>query len=475
MAPQSTECERCLHLLERVARLEERITCLYQIREDEKVIDSFILPDSNPLNVPDAPITDPQSPGDPALEGPDLRDMSLAPSASAVPDPMPVPPDIPTCPASSAAPFGADQTDLEVRVGPATATSVIAELDDTVPWLQLAEQWNREGARPKHPRETSTPGPWTLVGRKNHMGKHSHYAQQPAPPLATSNSFAVLGDVLHPLPCKTEAPVLPQQSSVPPSVSPQLASSKRNERLNLLKSAVRRHSMRRHSGCPPPLRPAPQTNPPPLPSPPQASCPPPLRPAPQSNTILPNADNRSPSPPSTTIIIGDSIIRHVSLHNAHTVVFPGATVAVITDRIQEVSTSFPDADSLIVHVGTNDIKKQQSELLKREFIQLFGVLKHLHYRITISGPTPMLGRGLERFSRLLSLNTWLQSACLTHNLNYINNFDIFWHRDNLFAVDGLHLNLAGARALSSNLLYGIQHFTTAPTGATQPADQSTNY
>ena len=442
MAPQSTECERCLRLLERVARLEERITCLYQIREDEKVIDSFILPDSNHPNVPDAPTTDSLSPGDPALEGLAPGDTGLTPPDPGVSDPIP----------------GADQTDLEVRFGPATTTSAMAELDDTVPWLQPAERWNREGARPKHLRQTSTPCPWTLVGRNKHKGKHSHGVQQPAPPLATSNSFAVLDDAFPPLPSRTEAPVLPQHSSAPPSVSPQLASNKRKERLDLLRSAVRRHAVRRQSECLP-------TTALQAPSP---------KPALQSNTVLPNADQLSPSPPST-IIIGDSIIRHVSFHNAHTVVFPGATVAVITDRIQEVTTSFPDADSLIVHVGTNDIKKQQSELLKREFIQLFGVLKHLHYRVSISGPTPTLGRGLGRFSRLLSLNTWLRSACLTYNLNYINNFDIFWQQVNLFAVDGLHLNFAGARALSSNLLYGIQHNTTAPIGATQPADRSVNY
>ena len=451
MAPQSTECEGCLRLLERVASLEERITCLYQIREDEKVIDSFILPDSNPLNVPDAPTTDSQSPGAPAPEGPAPRDVGLATPAPGVADPIPAPPDVPTCPASSAVPLGADQTDLEVRIGPATATSAMAELDDTVPWLQPTEQWRREGARPKHPHKTSTPGPWTLVGRNKHKGKLAHCVQQPAPPLATSNSFAALDDDFPPLPCKTDAPVLLRQSSVPPSVSPQSVSSKRNERLNLLKSAVRGHLVRRHSGCPLPLKPALQTN-----------------------TVIQNADQLSPSPPST-IIIGDSIIRHVSFNNAHTVVFPGATVALITDKIQEVTTSFPDTDSLIVHVGTNDIKKQQSELLKREFIKLFGVLKHLHYRVSISGPTPTLGRGLGRFSRLLSLNTWLRSACLTYNLNFIDNFDIFWHRENLFSVDGLHLNFAGARALSSNLLFGIQHPTTASIGATQPADRSVNY
>ena len=107
----------------------------------------------------------------------------------------------------------------------------------------------------------------------------------------------------------------------------------------------------------------------------------------------------SPAPPST-IIVGDSIIRNVSVHNACTVVFPGATVAVIIDNIQDVALSFPSAESLILHVGTNDVCKRDSEVLKSDF-NLFGLLKNLHYKVSISSPTPTAGCGNERFSRLL--------------------------------------------------------------------------
>ena len=133
--------------------------------------------------------------------------------------------------------------------------------------------------------------------------------------------------------------------------------------------------------------------------------------------------------------------------------------------------SHPDAETLVVHAGTNDVMKQQSELLKRDFMQLFSVLKNLHYSVSISGPTPPLPRrGIGYFSRVLSLNTWLQSACLANNIHFIDNFNLLWQHSNLYAVDGLHLNFAGAQILSSNLSYCIHHCTSHPMRVPQQAE-----
>lgn len=162
----------------------------------------------------------------------------------------------------------------------------------------------------------------------------------------------------------------------------------------------------------------------------------------------------APNTPSM-IIMGDSIVRNVAVHSGHTVVFPGATVADITAMIPEVAKSFPDAETLVLHIGTNDIRKRQSELLKSDFECLFVLLKHLHYSVHISGPTPTFNRGYGRFSRLLSLNTWLSSACCTYKMHFIDNFNLFWQRYDLYRADGLHLNSAGARRLSDNISYCI--------------------
>ncbi|CAI5682613.1 unnamed protein product [Oreochromis niloticus] len=179
--------------------------------------------------------------------------------------------------------------------------------------------------------------------------------------------------------------------------------------------------------------------------------------------------------PLSTLVLGDSIVRNVRMRGALTLSFPGATVVDIVDRIPNILASHPQANRLIIHIGTSDIPKQQSELLKLDFLQLFSLLGQLQVSAFISGPTPTCGRGIGRFSRLLGLNTWLSSACVSHGVGFINNFDAFWERRHLFGSDGLHLNAWGRRLLSANLVFGIQHSCTRPCHypkPTLPADLS---
>lgn len=61
-----------------------------------------------------------------------------------------------------------------------------------------------------------------------------------------------------------------------------------------------------------------------------------------------------------------------------------------------------------------------SEILKRDFGLLLEKPSNCQSQhVFISGPIPTLGRGMECFSRLLSLNTWLASACHTHGIKVL--------------------------------------------------------
>lgn len=106
------------------------------------------------------------------------------------------------------------------------------------------------------------------------------------------------------------------------------------------------------------------------------------------------------------LIIGDSIIRNLRKKFAKTLCFPGATVNYLPEKIPGLLENYPTATKLVVHVGTNNISRQQSELLKHDLFRLFKLLKdHPRKSFFISGPIPTLGRGMGRFSRLLSLHT----------------------------------------------------------------------
>uniref|UniRef100_A0A3B4VND8 Uncharacterized LOC111239487 n=1 Tax=Seriola dumerili TaxID=41447 RepID=A0A3B4VND8_SERDU len=176
----------------------------------------------------------------------------------------------------------------------------------------------------------------------------------------------------------------------------------------------------------------------------------------------PKLCHTSPSFPLSPLLIGDSIVRNVRLGGGNSVSFPEATVLEIKDKLPDVIRFHPEADTVIIHAGFNDICKEESEVLKLHFLRLFDSVKQFHLSVFISGPTPTCGRGMGQFSRLLALNTWLSSVCDTHGLGFIDNFNVFWLRRHLFLADGFHLNNAGRRSLANNILYNIQHAYIPP-------------
>lgn len=71
--------------------------------------------------------------------------------------------------------------------------------------------------------------------------------------------------------------------------------------------------------------------------------------------------------------------------------------------------------------------------------------------VFISGPIPRLGHGAERFSRILSLNSWMQSVSRTHNFGFLDNFNLFWSHPALYRTDGIHPNFLGSKLLTDNI------------------------
>jgi lysophospholipase L1-like esterase len=156
-----------------------------------------------------------------------------------------------------------------------------------------------------------------------------------------------------------------------------------------------------------------------------------------------------------TLIVGDAIIRNISSRTTTTYCFPQATVSDVNKELRNILMKHKTANRVIIHVGKNDIRKEQSELLKKDFSELFETLQSLEVQSFISGPLP--ARGTNMFSRLLGLNTWLQRTCSIKGVNFIDNFNLFWGHRQLFKLDGLHPNRLGARVLKDNIYFSLRH------------------
>ena len=104
-----------------------------------------------------------------------------------------------------------------------------------------------------------------------------------------------------------------------------------------------------------------------------------------------------------------------------------------------------DAEGMQVPRETDISPERTAESSASKYFEaLFKVIKLSRLPAVISGPIPPLPRGSGgRFSRTLSLHTWLQFACKVHNLDYIDNFNLSWNRVPFFKKDGLHPNRLG--------------------------------
>ncbi|KAK0156621.1 hypothetical protein N1851_000052 [Merluccius polli] len=85
-------------------------------------------------------------------------------------------------------------------------------------------------------------------------------------------------------------------------------------------------------------------------------------------------------------------------------------------------------DSAIRDIRFSDIRREESELLKRDFTELLDTLDKLDIKSFISGPLPTVDRGMNTFSRLLRLNTWLSRVYNERGRNFTDNFNLFWGR-----------------------------------------------
>ena len=110
---------------------------------------------------------------------------------------------------------------------------------------------------------------------------------------------------------------------------------------------------------------------------------------------------------------------------------------------------------VIVHVGTaTQLVSRQSS--SKDFKNRFDFISSCEKSIYISGPIPSLGCGVGHFSRLLSLDTWIQSTCTALKFGFIDNFNLFWDRSDFFRPDGMHQNWRGNQMLAANLQHTVQ-------------------
>lgn len=154
-----------------------------------------------------------------------------------------------------------------------------------------------------------------------------------------------------------------------------------------------------------------------------------------------------------TLLIGDSQIKYLykkfgklSKRKRMQVCYPGARVNDIVERIErEVAYTDEDA-TVIVHVGTNDVRDNRSEELLADYKRLIQRLKNSGRNCVISGILPRMGVGIEWSSRAIGINNRISFMCNREGIGFLDLWEEFQDRS-LFAKDGVHLSYGGVELL----------------------------
>ena len=170
----------------------------------------------------------------------------------------------------------------------------------------------------------------------------------------------------------------------------------------------------------------------------------------------------------TTLILGDSTVRLLNGERMIVCCFPNVSVSDTKNKLAELVSKYTTIKRIIVHVGANDIYKEQL-YVQQDFKELFSALFELGLQTFISGPLPAEGSFV--FTRLFSLNTWLAKTCFSVGMNFIDNFNLFWNRREYFRPKSTELSWTGAKILTQNYHLSLLHPTFSLPTLSQASDK----
>ena len=157
---------------------------------------------------------------------------------------------------------------------------------------------------------------------------------------------------------------------------------------------------------------------------------------------------------NSRIYVGDSIVRktdtRLSKGEDVVVCLPGARIEHVTERVDEIMGS-GNGGTILVHIGTNNADKEGTTAILEKYRNLLKKTKQA--RIILSGILPVFGNRIQgyRNSKRMAVNGMVKQLCKEEEVGYVDLWDSFVGKKDMYVRDGLHLSGKGAAVFAGGL------------------------
>ena len=160
---------------------------------------------------------------------------------------------------------------------------------------------------------------------------------------------------------------------------------------------------------------------------------------------------------NSTIYVGDSIVRKTDTRLSRgkdvVVCLPGARIEHVTERVEQIMGR-GYGGSILVHVGTNNTDKEGTTATVEKYKNLLKKTKQARAgQIILSGILPVFGNRIDgyRNSKRMAINGMVKRICKKEDVGYLDLWDSFVGKEEMYARDGLHLSGKGAAVFAEGL------------------------
>ena len=160
---------------------------------------------------------------------------------------------------------------------------------------------------------------------------------------------------------------------------------------------------------------------------------------------------------NSAIYVGDSIVRKTDsrLNKGEDVVvcLPGARIEHVTARVEKIMGR-GKGGTILVHIGTNNADKEGTTAIVDKYSKLLKKTKEARVgQIILSETLPVFGNRIDgyRNSKRMAINGMVKRLCKEEDVGYVDLWDRFVGKEEIYLRDGLHLSGKGAAVFAEGL------------------------